>query len=551
MYESSRAVAVLFASLLIVSLAAVPVTGGVEKHERDVSDAAADDAVAADGPVVEVTRVAERRGDPANEVYVTLQYDIPSTVSKLRVRGVPERQSDRIEVVETDGFERRDDTSWTWEGGTDRPSLTVRYDLPTDRLTEADRGTAGDDWAFVAVPRPGHRYWYTGSEPSFAFDTDVVGEGVATDSFAFLGAHDVHERAANGETFRLYVPAAAEPAESPETVLGYLVDASGRLDIGGRNDEVHAFAVPSEGRTIRPRGATRGGNSFYVDADAAADADEAWVHEYVHTRQQFGRDPSAVWLVEGSASYYGIALRAHGENWTERRLYGRMDGNRSGTLTEPDTWEELTPYVEGRQFLAHLNLRLQRATGGDVTLTDLLRDLNAAGQRVTHDLFVETVRAYDGDTAAWADETLRSGEPLSTPRDPAAYTFAGSEPDGDGLNLSRERELGSSPFSTDTDGDGLADDGEAELGTDPTRADTDDDGVRDGADECPLEAGDGPDGCPTTATPTDGEGNAVGTADGGANESTETAGADGPVGPAPVLAFLAVALLGRGLARVD
>jgi len=59
--------------------------------------------------------------------------------------------------------------------------------------------------------------------------------------------------------------------------------------------------------------------------------------------------------------------------------------------------------------------------------------------------------------------------------------------DGDGLNDSREGELGTNASVADTDSDGLEDGRELELGTDPTVADTDDDGLGDGAEVLATE----------------------------------------------------------------
>ena len=57
-----------------------------------------------------------------------------------------------------------------------------------------------------------------------------------------------------------------------------------------------------------------------------------------------------------------------------------------------------------------------------------------------------------------------------------------TDPDGDLLTNSQERELGTDPNNADTDGDGLADNIELARGTDPLDEDTDGDGLADGGE---------------------------------------------------------------------
>ncbi len=71
-----------------------------------------------------------------------------------------------------------------------------------------------------------------------------------------------------------------------------------------------------------------------------------------------------------------------------------------------------------------------------------------------------------------------------------------TDPDGDGIVTSDERDLGTDPNNADTDGDGLRDNGELAAGTNPLDEDTDNDGLSDGGEVRfgldPLVA-DGPD----------------------------------------------------------
>ncbi len=93
----------------------------------------------------------------------------------------------------------------------------------------------------------------------------------------------------------------------------------------------------------------------------------------------------------------------------------------------------------------------------------------------------------DGDGLTDANETAGWNITVTTRFGGASTYHVTSEPnatdsDNDGLNDTREFNLGCDPRLVDTDGDGLSDAKETKLGTDPTHWDTDGDGLDDAAE---------------------------------------------------------------------
>ncbi len=85
-------------------------------------------------------------------------------------------------------------------------------------------------------------------------------------------------------------------------------------------------------------------------------------------------------------------------------------------------------------------------------------------------------RSEDGDFIDSDDQTSESSDQATT-----AQPVVAADTDKDGLDDSRERELGTSPTLADTDADGLTDNEEVTLwNTDPLDPDTDKDGFSDG-----------------------------------------------------------------------
>lgn len=89
----------------------------------------------------------------------------------------------------------------------------------------------------------------------------------------------------------------------------------------------------------------------------------------------------------------------------------------------------------------------------------------------------------DDDGIEDRDELLLTRTDAQNPDTDGDGVLDGEEdPDGDGLTIAEEVEVGSHPRAADGDADGLADPREIELGTEPLRADTDEDGLHDGAE---------------------------------------------------------------------
>lgn len=113
------------------------------------------------------------------------------------------------------------------------------------------------------------------------------------------------------------------------------------------------------------------------------------------------------------------------------------------------------------------------------------------------EIATETVTGNPGGTASIQFEetipNLNGSQNLTVHVNPGWANQGGNEKtetisvkkrdlDGDGLQRTREIELGTDPADPDTDGDGINDGRELELGTDPLESDTDGDGLDDGAE---------------------------------------------------------------------
>ena len=471
-----------------------------------------------DPPDEPVSTTGEESTEAANEsrpgVVQTVTYnrtpDRPGTIRAThRYRVGPNTSSvvvydyDHTAIIGSEGFVRRSNGRWVWDGEVERPLLTFR-------IAVNQSGGVGE---FAGLEWADTRRWSLSHPPvSFAYRTTardgwvyswrdtaayervvrVAGAGYDGGRVVYLGAHEISERTASGQRFRLVRPADGDgSAVEPDRVLDTLTAAAGQLDVGARDDVVNAFAGPAPLRTGGVTTPSRDGSQdFWVAANRTVGAPaNLWVHEYVHTRQNFSLGPRMAWFREASATYYagllsvrqGLDGRSGFEAFVDRL---RRNATANAVLTNRSTWgTAMVPYRKGARALAALDAKIRTASGDGRTLQDVFRRLNAADGQVTYDRFAAIVGNATGTNAtAWLDARPDSPGPVAAPTSPWAYTAPdpSADADDDGLTAATERRLGTHPFDPDTDSDGLPDGLEERLGTDPTDPDTDDDSLPDG-----------------------------------------------------------------------
>ena len=328
---------------------------------------------AADDVDVDVDHTVSR-ADADGRVDVTTTVFVPSGTTELRVT-IPER----TDVYETEGFTRVDDRTYEWTRSTDEPSLsyTMAGNVTVDRGTgERHVFAVTDEWAIVRSPRVSLR------EPGSRLEADeryaVDGEGVAGSHITYLGPYD--ERVREGDQrFRLVVPAAADMAAQPGAVLDSLADASARIGFGRRDPEVLVVVAPT---TVEwaATGLQRGGADMWVrDVQTVDTGRNAWVHEYVHTRQDYEATEATRWTVEGMAEYYAALLPYEAGRIDYETFRGKMErGTREEyddvRLDDPDTWQDNEgEYEKGALVVGELDRRLR--ANGDASMNEVIAAL--------------------------------------------------------------------------------------------------------------------------------------------------------------------------------
>ena len=331
--------------------------------------------------------------DTKGEVDVKTQVSVPSEVTSLEIT-IPED----TDVYETEGFRQSgtDGRTYEWTGGTDRPF--VRYDLAGNRTIDRGSGeqflyAITDEWAVVRSPSIDVRA--TGIRLNINRSNHVDGEGVAGRHITYLGAYEEHTRQAAGQRFRLIESEHGDMRDEPEAVLDSLAHAAEQFETGARDDSVLVIAAPSN-VDWAATGVQRGDSDMWVRDDERLDsARNTWVHEYIHTRQDYDRTEATRWTIEGMADYYAALLtyeqgRIDFETFQAQMEDGASDRYSDVQLSDPATWENTRAnYEKGALVFGHLDRRLR--ADADTTLAAAIAEFNDPGTELTQQRFLDAI----------------------------------------------------------------------------------------------------------------------------------------------------------------
>lgn len=336
------------------------------------------------------------------------EYSLPGNLQRLEVRLPSDTHNENPQL---DGFVHEEGDTYRWDGQTQSPSIT--YVVNGDRTLERDDPIAApgrfiftdqEDWSLVSRPAVSHSWGWTGDRVGFDRTASVDGPGQASDIIAFLGEHDEHTHEAHGQTFRLIEPDAASLSESPEAIFDSLAMASDYLRVGDRDEEVFMIAAPTEGITWGVRGLQTGPADLWVrDSESLSSPDNVWLHEYVHTRQDYATADDLEWFTEATATYYAAYLtlrqeRISFQQFSDRLAVGTQQRFSDVRLDTPTTWRANNGnYQVGALVTGAIDRELREATDKTGSFQSVFASMNAYQGQISAAQFNQFVAGAGGD----------------------------------------------------------------------------------------------------------------------------------------------------------
>ncbi|WP_435068319.1 hypothetical protein [Haloplanus sp. C73] len=392
------------------------------------------------------------RNDEPGSVTLTFEYEVPSSVTGLRV-AIPVVSLDGITVDGMEGFERTEDGRFLWDTETERPTVSIRMAVG-DSMASGVRGLERDDWAFVSEPNT--RVQVRTDARPLQTDSLTIAEGedgFARSHLAYVGAHE-RRNVTVGDGQATFVLGAADA--NPGRAIEFLRTADGRFDFGVQRDSMTVFVLPLSGLDEAPVQAATVDTAFWVGRSGVRldSTGSVFTHEYVHTRLGTVGRSDATWLTEASAEYYGRVFAFNdGIGTYDSFLDGlRADeygpDGRSAVLTDSETWRGTSAnYDKGAHVLAALDAEIQRRTDGEQSLSDVFAGRSEPFQN--YQAFRAAVIEVTGDDSigSWLDRYATTDDLPPLPTDPAYYVADPSlDPDGDGMASGAELDADRHPF---------------------------------------------------------------------------------------------------------
>jgi len=435
-------------------------------------------ATASGQPTIELTQRLSLLPDRPGTYSVSHRYRLPDNVGVMEVT-VPEGAS----VRSTAGFVHQEGHTYEWDRSTDSPRID--YHNPANQTVDQSGPIAGPgqfifvdvgEWALVSEPQVSHRWgWRRGTERVGLDSEMTTTQGAAGDAIAYLGPYEQRTHTAHGQRFRLIIPETAALAERPSSLFDSLSDASDRLRVGERDDEVFLIAAPTKsGVQWGVRGLQGGPADMWVrDSERLGDPDNVWLHEYVHTRQGYTADSDAQWFTEGGATYYAALFSLEQDRISFSQFRNRLqrgEGHYSGSvMTRPNTWSGSAEYHVGALTVGELDRQIRLASDRERSFQGVFQKMNAKDGTVSGVNFQRYLRETGGSSIARAGEryTTTTERPkiwgyqqhrtAFTDIEPARITYALSTADPLGVDGDyRSRSLDSAQSITVVPGERLS-----------------------------------------------------------------------------------------------
>jgi len=394
-------------------------TSTVTESGGSASAVATDDVFERASDNITATQEFRLTPDERGRITVVQRYAVPDRVASLK----PQLPRD-VTVTGTTGFSQAEGTTYEWDGNMSDPQITFTMRVNETRDLAGPEGARGEylfvdagEWALFRQPPLETSWSWRGAEPvGITREATTDGPGYAGDWMVYLGEVRTHERSAHGQRFELVVPKRASLAESPAAVLDSMAAASDQLRVGDRDDVIHAFAAPTTSVRWGVRGLQLGDRDMWVrDVETLSTAENTWLHEYVHTRQNYDTDAAAEWTTEAFATYYAAHLAMEQDltdydGLREVLRRGTTQSQSDAVLTDPSTWVNAANYLKGSLVAADVDRRIRLATDRTRSLQAVFSRLNAHQGPVDERTVFESVGTV-------ADADVRR----------AAVTYAGTE----------------------------------------------------------------------------------------------------------------------------
>jgi hypothetical protein len=414
------------------------------------------------GQPVEVIYRFNRLPDTTGRMAVQVEVNLPPSITRFKMA-----IGDMGTIQEMNGFEQKTgEYKWRWTQSERTPTIT--YSIETDKVNQ-EAGFPiildSQSWSLASIEHPdvAFRYRYEGVETDPGWAERIAlqdKQGFAGGHMALLGSStEVFQKRLGEQTLNLVIPDVTQKNgldQSRTKIVQTISAAAADFQVGARDSTLNLIVTTDplregSGYTIKNnrREYRDTPDDFWVHQGSKINSPtNAWVHEYIHTRQEFVLSREMQWLDEATATYYAGYL-----TWEQGRIsystfaeYFRMEDDAEAQLIRPSSWQTSgVGYTKGSRVIAGLDAKIRQETDGRKSFEDVFRRLNSQRNEITYFTFKQLIADVVGrDLGGWLDQFVSKA---NVPKIPGtAQLFKG------GSQENQQKEKGNSGDNTNHTG---------------------------------------------------------------------------------------------------
>ena len=335
--------------------------------------------------------------------------------------------------------------------------VTVRYTLPIDNargsgppinLRVDGDGFSSPGRMLLAVPQTEAAYrvalkWDLAAMGPGAVGISSYGDGDATIAAGkpsrltrvmFMAGHPKREPADGGSSFS--ASWLADPPFDPRPMLKWTGELHSWMSKFFKDEEEPPYRVFIRSNPQNPGGGVAMHQAFMVGYGPETTAESLKSilgHEMTHTWTSTG-EVLGKWYAEGNAVYYQALLPWRAGmittdqyladvNRVAARYYANPKKHASEAEATARFWDDgfvrVLPYDRGAMYFAVLNGQVKRASGGQRSIDDLIREMivrERRGQEISDAVWIDLLRREIGEEGPKIHAAMISGEGLMLPQ---------------------------------------------------------------------------------------------------------------------------------------
>lgn len=360
-------------------------------------------------------------------------------------------QEDTMSIENINGFSKTGNDTWKWDSETTTPKISVILSIGDHQVGLGSNGQnvllslGSHVSAIVDMIHPTY-------DPTFTLEKEIVDGGLSETldisssvtfespafpteikefqpgrneyNFAVLG--DFQKYSLSRDKFRITTIRVPQDKYDcgTKTILEAIDITKQMFSFNSTNTSVFIWEFDFGSSELAGNASSSVENigRFSVDLNASP---SVWIHEFIHTEQQFNLGSSMTWFAEASAEYFAelALLQINGYNFARSfdEFYKRYSNFASGKPISEVEHNTVPLAYDSDAVLAVLDAEIRKRSQNN-TLNKVFHNMNAYSESVSYTVFKDLVADAAGERVdTWLDTNILEPANVSLPKEPDLF----------------------------------------------------------------------------------------------------------------------------------